>query len=798
MKSSRISGSPSPRLDSPNVQPDVRHGSQSPDTGTSAGLPEASARGSKRPRSPESGILEPEGRKGAGAAPKSASRLTDGLQRPQQPSLHGSPDPRSQASSGGTPPVMSSPDSSSRGLSSGDALSEEVNAVKRVVEYHNHLNGVLSPESFLYVLFGAGEQNQEIPWDSRLETAYWNATKALTLSTHEKLKQLGFVTTPKDDAPTAPETEMVTAAPAQRDIMAMSELIKHTSEAISQQIETRTEISSFHRQDLTDRRKLLTMLGGAFFHLPKERTALLSRCLAAHLASGTLPFVHFDWAYTVRSALWKAAFKESNGAARSDKTATLTSFFNEIKTQPIVRTSLGSRLASDLDMNPFFTNFLERPASLKNLTLIVDSDVGEPLDNTEPTQKPLAIRLRELQGVDEFSKINIQFTAASRKIFFFDEVFRVLRGGDNKLDEVQLQGKVSPSEVSPALVKHLAASHCLRVGFLSTIPHDMLSHSSQADLAAQEGHAVANKAFSMVHAPNPVGLPFVGIDVAGPEIDEFSPAALAALVTEAVDRTKAVNPSSKDPNSLQADSTERGPTVLRIHAGEAYAVDEQDHQGKEQRKKVGRTNCSLILRALSENEGAKELMATRPEQLQVRIGHATFINTQELRKVAELGIILEFNPHSNAATGVDPEMEMKSFLRVLMFNSLEKVYRPNSPARVRFCLSTDGQGVMDTTFVANLKTAAKQVNDRLLEPFRRRTLSSSSTAYSPVTKERFDAMIKSDDKKLEDQVIALNTLLESYTEEELMHAHRHSVAPPSLSLASPGPNEVTSAQITGT
>jgi hypothetical protein len=792
MKSSRISGSPSPSLDNPNVQPDVRHGSQSPDAGPSAGLPEVSVRGSKRPRPSESNILEPEGRKGAGAVPRSASRLTDGLQRPQQPSLHGSPAPHSQASSGGTPPAISSPDSSSRGLSSGDALSEEVNAVKRVVEYHNHLNGVLSPKSFLYVLFGAGEQKQNIPWDSRLENAYWNTTKALTLSTHEKLKELGFAIAPAD-------TETGMAAPAQRDMKAIFEQIKHITEVISQQVETRVKIPSFHYKDLADRVKLLTMLEGACSHSEEKREALLSHCLAARLASGTMPFVHFDWAYTVRSALWKAAFKASNGAVIPDKTATLKKFFEDIKTLPIVRTLLGSRLLSDLDMKLFFISFTERPEGLEALTLIVDADAGEPLENPKPTQKPLAIHLRDLQGIKKYPTIDIQFTAASRKIFFFDDVFRVLRGKKNELDEVQLQGKVSPSEVSPALVKHLAARHCLRVAFLSTIPHDMLSHSPQADLATQEAHAVAKKAFSMVHVPDPVGLPFVGIDVAGPEIDEFSPAALAGLVAEAVDRVKAVNPRSEGPDSLQTDSTGRGPTVLRIHAGEAYAVDEQDHQGKELRKRVGRTNCSLILSALSENEGAKGLMATRPEQLQVRIGHATFMNTRELPKVAELGVILEFNPHSNASTGVDLEMEMKSFLRVLMFNSLERVYRPDHPARVRFCLSTDGQGVMGTTFMENVETAAKKVRDHLLEPFRRERLSRSSTAYSSETNERFDAVVvKSDDEKLKDYVIALNTLLEGYTKEELKHAHQLSATPPSLPLASPGPNEVTSAQTTGT
>jgi hypothetical protein len=791
MKTSRTSGTSSPPVKASALQPGVGHGSrQSPNT-------EAPARGSKRLRSPESDVLEPApsagGAKKASADPKSASRLTDGLQRPQQPNFAGSPVSPPQSSGSGTPPLESPLDSGSRGLCPSDALSEEVETAKRgIIEYHNHLNGVLSPKTFLHILFGTGEGEQEVTWDSRLENAYWNTTKVLSFSTLEKLKALGFATAPVEAAARAADTEVGTAAPEHRHIEAMLGLIRHISEPNLQQTGSRLKILPIHRRDLTDRLNLLGKLGTTLRLQPKDRKQLLSHCLAARLANGTLPFVHFDWAYTVRSALWKAAFKASKGAATSHVTADLGNLAVDITTQSNVKTRLGGHLVSGSEIRAILKAFADRSASLGSLTLTVDADVKESLENSKPTLKPLAMHLRELQNIKHFPRINIEFTVRARKIFFFDEVFRVLREDGNTLDAVQLQGKVAPDEVSPALVKQLAANHCLNVAFLNTITHDNLSHSLPENLTETKARTAAKRAFSMVHVPDPVGLPVVGIDVAGPEVDEFSPAALAALVAEAADRAKAIKVESTVLNLKQADRARRGPTVLRIHAGEAYAVDKQDINGKEKRKQVGRTNCSRILQALSENEEAKELMSAQPEQLQVRIGHATFMDTRELRKAAELGVVLEFNPHSNAATGVDPGMEMKSFLRVLMFNSLEKVYRPTKPTRVRFCLSSDGQGVMDTTFLENVKTAAKKVNDRLLEPLSLGTLKRSPTAFSPTTDQRFNAVATSGDKDMQGYLTALTTLLKGYTEEELAHAHRHSIITSSATPASPEQDEATS------
>jgi hypothetical protein len=715
---------------------------------------------------------------------------------PLQPSAHGSPAPRSPSSGSGVPPLPNANHSRSPSPSLSEALGQEVKDVKPVVEYHNHLNGVLSPQEFLYVLFGAGEIEQKVPWDDRLEGAYRDATEALIASTDEKLKQLGIAAVPPgaalsgDGTGPAAVPDLTRRAPfAADDLQALGMRVKRLSEALLQQLGTRPDISPVHVRDLTDRIKLLSVLTQA---LQPKWEELLLHCLAARLGSEKLPFVHFDWGYTVRSALWKVAFIESKDAIELDAKTTVGSLVKGIKEESTVKTRLGGRVVSGEEKEDILVALRGRPAGHGTLTLIIDANAKERLGNPMPGEKPLALYLRGLQGKKGLAKINVIFTAAARKIFFFDDVFRALSGKDNKLDAVQLQGRVNPTEVSPALVKHLAANNRLDVAFLSTIAHAKLSSSQPAGLAAQEAHSVAKKAFSQVHLSTQVGLPFVGIDVAGPEVDEFTPEALAALVAEAVSRARAVNEERAAYDPQQAQAARGGPTVLRIHAGEAYAVDEQDEESKVQRKKVGRTNCSLILNALDQSAGAKELMSAQPEQLQMRMGHATFMDTQALRKVAELGVILEFNPHSNAATGVDRNMEMKSFLRVLMFNSLEKLCRPETSAKVRFCLSSDGQGVMATTFLENLTTAAKKVNDRLLEPLKRGTLSRSSSAFSPSTQKNFDAVVKTGEEGLQDHHADLEALLTSYTEKELAHAHLRPLPPLPLAAAIEEQDEATS------
>jgi hypothetical protein len=336
------------------------------------------------------------------------------------------------------------------------------------------------------------------------------------------------------------------------------------------------------------------------------------------------------------------------------------------------------------------------------------------------------------------------------------------------------------------VVGQLARNHELKVSWLSIVQHDMLR--SDSSLPPKNLDDALKRAFD-AHKDTGAGVPYAGIDVAGPEVGRFDKNLVNHLMEQAVVHVQNTHVSPA--------ASGREPFVVRVHAGETYALpspiesNEQELKGKaEERSGDGVHNCDAVIDAVAHVRSKPGFSDKIKQSLQVRIGHGIFLDTKRLREIADLGIILEFNPYSNSATAVDRNMVMRTFCRVLIWNSVEHAYfnafpdkrgDKTRPSQVLFSISTDGQGVMRTNLQENLDQALKQGDARVQQRVLRSSYQPSSNAFSSLLEHRL-GLLHGDASSRE---------FRTYLNEELKR-----FGPEMLSRADCliGPEEVTSAR----
>jgi adenosine deaminase len=163
-----------------------------------------------------------------------------------------------------------------------------------------------------------------------------------------------------------------------------------------------------------------------------------------------------------------------------------------------------------------------------------------------------------------------------------------------------------------------------------------------------------------------------GMDIAGPENKRFTETGMAWF-TERY-------------RFLERVARQKGERlVLRPHVGEGY-----DPGGTGEHVEIAQENLRMILETL------KELGYDGTGDVIVRLGHATHATPAALKMAASSGVIVEANVGSNIATG--------SVMRAEEHPLLQNMYYG-----VKTVLSTDAQGVMNTTLPAEYGRAAQLI-----------------------------------------------------------------------------------------
>jgi hypothetical protein len=744
--------SPRPREQGP-VSPMVPRGSEGSETppkeaspgivGTKREPPsdtESVAARSSRQRT--EGSLRPDGRGAPGTS------LAAGLKTP----------PASSGPARRSPPPLASAPFASSPLQA-DAL--------RFRELHNHLNGVLGGDVLVQVLFDLKLGNQTSGADTLKIGQIFSAVRGGLVDAFEK--KLSGPRSEKN-AGTALESR--------------EERVREKQKS--------PQLNWVEKRDLDQRLALLKALEVGDTGSDESRIALIRHCLAAQDATPEgLPEVHFNSAYDARKGLWEEVGRQCRAVIPGSPpnepeligpTEMVGVIGDQLgQTEPFCAADGGVCVsAAEID------NLRKAFGGSTGVThILVDVQRNQARTELDAKERPFVCVLRNLATMFPGS-LKVEYTLLARKVLFFDQVFKTLHDKPNGLHEVQLQGKVDSSEVLSAVVGQLARNHELKVSWLSIVQHDMLR--SDSPLPPKELDDALKRAFD-AHKNTGDGVPYAGIDVAGPEVGRFDTNLVKRFMEQAVVHVQNmyVSPAASG----------REPFVVRVHAGETYALpsptesSEQDLKNKaEERSGDGEHNCDAVIDAVAHVRSKPGFSDKVKQSLQVRIGHGIFLDTKRLREIADLDIILEFNPYSNSATAVDRDMVMRTFCRVLIWNSVEHAYfnafpdergDKTRPSQVLFSISTDGQGVMRTNLQENLDQALKQGDARVQQRVLRSSYQPSSNAFSSLLEHRL-GLLHGDASSREFRI---------YLTEELKR-----FGPEMLSRADCliGPEEVTSAR----
>jgi hypothetical protein len=175
----------------------------------------------------------------------------------------------------------------------------------------------------------------------------------------------------------------------------------------------------------------------------------------------------------------------------------------------------------------------------------------------------------------------------------------------------------------------------------------------------------------------------IGIDVAGPEVHLFTAEGRARFrdVYEAI--------------SAAAKARDRA-LVFRPHVGEGFAArDEQRHvTGDHAHEKLARQNIEALIETL-EGIGYNAEKA-QSDGVIVRFGHQAHATPEQIQRMAKMGVIAEANLGSNMETHSISKLEEHPLLYQLYYQQ-------------RTVLSTDGQGVMNTSMKDQVKDARQLI-----------------------------------------------------------------------------------------
>jgi hypothetical protein len=160
-----------------------------------------------------------------------------------------------------------------------------------------------------------------------------------------------------------------------------------------------------------------------------------------------------------------------------------------------------------------------------------------------------------------------------------------------------------------------------------------------------------------------------GIDWRGPETEEFVAKHIENLVRALLDLGKAQQPSKR--------------LICRFHVGEGYAAD-----GKTVNSEIAASNIETVLTALEKLPSDLEWQ----KLVEVRFGHATHANGQQLMRAAKLGIVIEVNLSSNLKTRVIGDIAKHPLMNILLFVLDNPEIWPSL-----FVFGTDGGGIMGGT-----------------------------------------------------------------------------------------------------
>ena len=273
---------------------------------------------------------------------------------------------------------------------------------------------------------------------------------------------------------------------------------------------------------------------------------------------------------------------------------------------------------------------------------------------------------------------------------FVDLTFERLAGQGIKLAE--MQGKVTTHGLSEDEFLALARKHRIKVQMLPNVDTNSLTNP---DLLAPEEPGkkrVASDKFKNdikrlvgVDPDDPASTMSklaAGVDICGPEATKWNEQTTGPLISAAYQVL-----------SEAADKAKRS-VVLRLHAGEGYAVNDQGRrEGSGPYSKAAKTARNNLTVALDTIEKMKKDGTYKPPpagNVIIRLGHVTHATDEHIRKMAELGIIAEVNIGSNLATGSLPKdrdgggrLDEHPLLQLMV-------------SGVKAALSTDAQGVMNT------------------------------------------------------------------------------------------------------
>ena len=242
----------------------------------------------------------------------------------------------------------------------------------------------------------------------------------------------------------------------------------------------------------------------------------------------------------------------------------------------------------------------------------------------------------------------------------------------NHLKYAELQGGL-PEGLSYGEFRKILEQHGVEVRFLEKVSTKRLTSGegkNEIDKKINKGEILSTEDKTNLAKVGENGV--VGLDVAGPEGKEFTPAGMKRF--ELMYGELAGKAEKLD-----------GALVFRIHAGEGYLV--QGASGTSNHRDIAQSNVGHILDTI---EGMAQ-QGTLSDKVIIRIGHATHASPAQLDRISLLEdkgvkIHVEANLTSNLVTGSvkNGEEQAQVLLRFLKHG-------------VTPTLNTDGGGVMGTT-----------------------------------------------------------------------------------------------------
>jgi len=345
-------------------------------------------------------------------------------------------------------------------------------------------------------------------------------------------------------------------------------------------------------------------------------------------------------------------------------------------------------------------------AATKTLELLRDSfnDPDPEAEHNEPHKQPATDLIRAMLNdpaadADPMAALHRVMTASNEMPFDFTYDARGVLidkvKGDGRAEQfvrdtllelraqgvtyAELQGKISTAGMSQEDFADLGDELGVKVRMLPQLLTHQFAEGGQGfeddklrALLFGPGHRPGDK------VPDMVG----GVDICGPEAGRWNEQGMDFM--------------EQAFKILQSEAELSGRRlVLRPHVGEGYSGTEAQRrlgvEGDARQGEVAQQNLGLLLTRLEQMKDAGTYEPPPAGAVEIRLGHVTQATEEQIRLMADLGVIAEVNIGSNLVTGALGRPGDPGGTRLDEHPLLTLLYHD-----VKTVLSTDAQGVMST------------------------------------------------------------------------------------------------------